>query len=134
MDPFSLTVGSLSILGAVTACLKLAKKHVGPSAMSSAEAGNLMKTLYEFHGAMNNFKTHLDMYDDDDVRMASLEYLKPVVERAYESSKIIKEYLGSGRAAKTFRGSKFDRKLKDSLKALDEAGKLFNMAILSDQQ
>jgi hypothetical protein len=134
MDPFSLTVGCVNILQVVTSCLKLAKNHVGPSAMSSVEAGNLMKTLYEFHGVMGSFQTHLEMYDDDDMRMGTLKYLMPVVERAYESAKVIEEYLGSGRGAKTFRGAKFDRKLKDSLKLLDEAGKLFKMAILADQQ
>jgi hypothetical protein len=134
MDPFSLTVGTIGILQAVTSCLKLAKKYGGPSALSSAEAENLMKTIYEFHGAVRNFQTHLELYEDDETRIASLDYLKPVVNRSLDSFHIVKDYLSSGLAAKTFRGSKFDRKLKASLKSIDDASKLFNMAVLADQQ
>jgi hypothetical protein len=134
MDPFSLNLGAITILQVVTSCLKLAKKHVGPSALSSVEVANLMKTVYEFHGAMRSFHTHLEIYEDDETRIASLEYFEPVLKQSLESAQIIKEYLGSGLVAKTFRGSKFDRKLKASLKSLDDASKLFSIAVLADQQ
>ena len=38
MEPFSLTVGVIGILTALKSCLKLVKKHVGPSTLSSGEA------------------------------------------------------------------------------------------------
>ncbi len=135
MDPFSLTLGIISLLEALKSSLKLARKHgVGPSALSSVEAENLKKTLLELHGATNNFKTCLDISDDEEWNMASLEYLKPVVERSFESLQIVRDYLGSRRTVKAFRGANFDKKLKVSLKSLDDASKLFAMAVSVDQQ
>ena len=134
MDPFSISVGVFGILQTVTLCLKLVKKHVGPSSMSSADAENLKKSLYEFHGTMKSFQMHLKLHADDDERIASLEYLKPAVTRSLDSLHIVKQYIDSGRTEKLFRGVKFDKKLKLSLKSLNDACKLFSMAILADQQ
>lgn len=134
MDPFSLAVGVIGILEGVKSCLKSVKKHLGPSALSSADTDNLIKSLYEFHGAMKSFQAHLELYEDDDERQTSLEYLKPVVARSLKSLQIVKQYLGSGRTEKAFRGVKFDRELKLSLKSLDDASKLFSIAVLADQQ
>lgn len=134
MDPFSISVGILGIISSVTSCLKLAKQHIGPSAMSSTEAESLKKSLYEFLGVMHSFKAHLELHDDDDERLASLEYLTPAVNRSLEALKIVKEYINSGRTDKLFRGVKFDKRLKASLKSLDDARQLFSLAVLADQQ
>ncbi len=122
------------MLGAVTSCLKLFKKHVGPSSMSAPEAESLKKSLYDFHGVMKSFQTYLDLEADEDDRMIALDHLKPAVNRAQESLQIIKAFLESGRTERLFRGVKFDKKLKLSQRYLDEAKQLFNMAITADEQ
>lgn len=134
MDPFSLTVGVLGIVTAAQACLKTIKKRIGPSDMSSTEMDDMMKTLYEIHGVMGSFKTHLDLHDDDEDRLRSLQHLLPVMNRSSEALQIVKDYINSGRMEKVFRGVKFDKKLKASLKRLDDASKIFSMAVVLNQQ
>ncbi|KAK1965453.1 hypothetical protein LY78DRAFT_95383 [Colletotrichum sublineola] len=134
MDPFSLTAGAIGIITAVASCLKAIKKNIGPSAMSAPETEDMMKTLYEIHGVVGSFKAHLDLHDDDDDRMESLRYLMPVINRSSEALQAVKDYVSSGRAEKAFRGTKFDKTLRVSLKRLDDASKVFSMAILSNQQ
>lgn len=134
MDPLSITAGVIGTLQAVASCLKLIKKHVGPSSMSSEETENLRKSLYNFHAAMSTLQIHLNVHEDDEEQMASLEHLNVAIRHAFESLKIVREYLGGKRTERVFRGVKFDKKLKQSLKALDDASKLFNMAIMADQQ
>ncbi|KAI8277771.1 hypothetical protein K4K59_009416 [Colletotrichum sp. SAR11_240] len=94
----------------------------------------MMKTLWEVNGVMGSFRTHQELHDDDDDRMASLEYLKPVVSRSHEAIQIIKGYINSGRRERFLQGVKFDKKLKLALKSLDDASKLFSMALVSNQQ
>ncbi|KAF0319210.1 hypothetical protein GQ607_013603 [Colletotrichum asianum] len=134
MDPFSLTVGVLGILSAVTSCLKTVGNHIGPSAMSSEELRSTTKALYDFHGAMKNLETHLELHRDDTNRTKSLQHLKPIVARSYESLQVIEEYMAGSRSRKAFGGVKFDKKLKLSLKSLDDYGKIFNVAILSSHE
>jgi len=134
MDPFSITVGVFGLLQTVTSCLKFVKKRVGPSALSASEAEELKRSLYNFHGVMGSFQMHLQLHDDDDDRISSLEYLKPALDRSAESLQIINRYLAGGRTDKLFGGAKFDKQIKSSLKSLDDASKIFNMAVLSDQQ
>lgn len=134
MDPFSIFTGVVGILQGVNTCLKSIKKHIGPSAMSASETEELKRSLYELHGAMRSFQMHLELYDDDEERISALEYLRPAVNGSKESLKIVKQYINSGRTEKFFGGVKFDKQLKASLKSLDDASKLFSMAILADQQ
>lgn len=134
MDPLSITAGVFGMLQAVSSCLKLLKKHVGPSSMSSEETENLRKSLYSFHAATSNLQIHLNIHDDDEEQMASLEHLKDAIRHAFESLQIVREYLGGKRSERVFRGVKFDKKLKQSMKALDDASKLFTMAIMAEQQ
>ncbi|EQB48610.1 hypothetical protein CGLO_12147 [Colletotrichum gloeosporioides Cg-14] len=101
--------------------------------MSGPDTEDMMRTLYEIHGVMGSFKAHLDLHDDDDDRMESLHYLMPVINRSSEALQTVKDYVSSGRTEKAFRGIKFDKKLKASLKRLDDASKVFRMAILSNQ-
>jgi hypothetical protein len=135
MEPLSTSVSIIAILEAVQSCLKILKKYVGPSSMSSDEAETLMKSLYDFYGATSKFQAHLHLQEDDESLSASLEYLGPVVKQSLEAVIMIKgHFRDRGAIAKAFRGAKFDRKLKASLSSLDSATKLFNMAVLSDQQ
>uniref|UniRef100_L2FH03 Zinc finger protein n=1 Tax=Colletotrichum fructicola (strain Nara gc5) TaxID=1213859 RepID=L2FH03_COLFN len=61
--------------------------------------------------------------------MNILEVLAPVVTETLNAVQIIKDYVGSGRTERAFRGVRFDRKLTKALKSLDEASKVFKMAV-----
>ncbi|KAK2766557.1 zinc finger protein [Colletotrichum kahawae] len=102
--------------------------------MSSEEMQSMMKTLWELNGVMGSFKTHQGIHDDDDDRMTSLEYLNPIVSRLYEAIRIIKNYVNSGRKERFLNGVKFDKSLRLTLKSIDDATKLFSIALISNQQ
>lgn len=119
----------------MTTGLKLVKKHLGPSNLSGSEADELRMSLYRFHGPLATFQTNLQMHDDDDDDSGlALEHLRPVIQRLAEALQIVNQYLAGGRTGKLLRGVKFDQRLKTALKCLDDASKLFTMAIMSDQQ
>jgi hypothetical protein len=134
MDPFSIAVGVLGVIQAVTSCLKLSKKFIGPSTVSKEELALITNTLYGFHGIMRSFQAHLEIWDDDDDRMKSLEYLKPAVTQCNAAVEVIKEYVKGSGVEKILRGVKFDKKLKVALASINSARSLFEMAIQSDQQ
>lgn len=93
----------------------------------------MMIDLYGFNGAVKSFQTYLEIYEDDETRLSSQEYLKPALARC-EEALIIKEFVEtSGFIVKHFIGLKFDRKLKPSLKALDGAKELFILTLHADQ-
>lgn len=95
----------------------------------------MVTALYEFNGAINNFQAHLELYEDDEARVSSLEYLKPALKRCEAALNMIKDFSEKrGFIGKYVTGSGFDRKLKISLKALDGAKELFKLALQSDQQ
>ncbi|KAK0743542.1 hypothetical protein B0T18DRAFT_448213 [Schizothecium vesticola] len=135
MDPFSISVGVVGLLDAVTKCLRLAKKHFGPSSHSTSDLEELKRTLYQLHGAVGTFYMHIKLYDDEEEDcVGSLEALLPVVDRSNEALKIIKQFLSSGRTSKLFGGAKFDKQIKTALKNLDEARRVFSEAVTADQQ
>jgi hypothetical protein len=113
MDPFSITVGAIGIIQAVTACLKLSRKFIGPSTLSNTELIALNISLHEFHGVIRTFHTHLEIYHDDDSHIKSLEYLKPVIAQCNEAIGIVKAFMqDTSVLQKALRGSKFDRRLR----------------------
>jgi len=84
---------------------------------------------------VKTFQTHLEIHENDEARLNSLEYLKPVLESCKEALNIIKDFVERNSfIGKHIIGPKFDRRLKKSLKALDEAKELFTMALHGDQQ
>lgn len=134
MDPFSLIAGTAGLLQGIAACVKLAKKHVGPSQLPVAEAESLSQTLSEFHMVMSNFRSYLELRDDDEVHMSSLGYLQPIIIRSQSAAKIIRDYLDSKPISKLLRGSKFDKELKPSLRLLEITRQHFNTILLADSQ
>jgi hypothetical protein len=91
--------------------------------------------LYEFNGVMKTFQTHLEIHEDDEARLSSLDHLKPALERCKEALDIVKKFMEhTSFIGKHLIGSKFDRKLKPTLKALDGAKELFMLALHGDQQ
>jgi hypothetical protein len=72
MDGLSLAASVIAVIQLAASCLKLSKKWVGPSKFSSTELTAMAMALYGFNGALNNFKTHLEIYDDDEARLSTL--------------------------------------------------------------
>lgn len=135
MDGLSAAASVVAVLQLIGACLKLSRKWMGPSEFNSSELTAMITALYEFNGAMKNLQTHLQIYEDNETRLRSLEYLNPALERCKEALGIIKEFMErSSNIGKHFMGPKFDRNLKASLKTLDGAKDLFMVALHADQQ
>jgi hypothetical protein len=135
MDVLSLAASVIAVIQLARSCLKLSRKWIGHSGFGSSDLTAMTTALYGFIGVMNAFQTHLGIHEDDKARLRSLEYLKPALGRCKAALDIIKDFMeGSGFIGKHLIGPKFDRKLKTSLKALDEAKELFMLALHADQQ
>ncbi|KAI3395885.1 hypothetical protein diail_670 [Diaporthe ilicicola] len=135
MDPFSLTVGTVGLIGAVNSCLKLAAKFVGPSKFGSAELAAIKGTLYEALGILTQFETYVKIHGDDDGHRQTLVHLKPVMERCGEALQSIETFIRDTSAhEKMWKGAKFDKAFKTALAAVDESSKLFKLAVMADQQ
>jgi hypothetical protein len=135
MDGLSLAASVITVIQLAGSCLKLSKKFLGPSEFGSSDLNSMTTALYGFNGAIKSFQTHLEIYEDDEARLGSLEYLKPALKRCEEALNVIKDFVEkSGFIGKHVIGPRFDRKLKASLKALDGAKELFMLALHSDQQ
>jgi hypothetical protein len=135
MDGLSLAASVVAVIQLAGSCLRLSRKWIGPSEFGSTDLIGITTALYGFNGAMKTFQTHLEIHEDDEALLGSLEYLKPALERCKEALDITKDFMeNSGFIGKHLIGPKFDRKLKTSLKALDGAKELFMLALHGDQQ
>jgi hypothetical protein len=134
MDGLSLAASVIAVIQLAGSCLKLSRKFLGPSEFGSSDLTTMTIALYGFNGAVKSFQTHLEVYEDDEARLSSLEYLKPALKQCEKVLNIIKDAVEkSDFIGKHLVGPKFDRKLKTSLKALDEAKELFMLALHADQ-
>jgi hypothetical protein len=135
MDGLSLAASVIVVIQLTGSCLKLSRKFLGPSEFSSFNLASMANALYGFNGAVKSFQTHLEIYEDDETRLSSLEHLKPVLKQCEEALHIIEDFVGkSGFIGKHVIGPRFDHKLKTSLKALDGAKELFMLALHADQR
>ena len=131
MDGFSLAASVVAVIQLAGSCLKFSRKFLGPSEFSSSE----LSSLYGFNGVVKSFQTHLEIYEDDEARLSSLEYLKPVLKQCEEALFIIEDCVGkSCFIGKHIIGPRFDNKVKASLKALDRAKEPFTLALHADQR
>ncbi len=114
MDGLSLAASVIAIIQVAGLCLKLSRKWMGPSEFGSDNLTVMTTTLYGFNGAMKTFQTHLEVHEDDEARLSSLEYLKPALGRCEEALNAIKDFVErSGFIGKHFTGPKLDHKLKN---------------------
>jgi hypothetical protein len=135
MDPLSITASVIAIIQLAGSCLKLSRQWLGPSEFGSPELTSTTTALYAFNGCMKTFQTHLEIHEDDEARLLSLNYLIPVIERCQDALRVIKDFMeGSGFIGKHLIAPKFDRKLKLSLKVLDGAKEVFMLAVQADQR
>jgi len=135
MDGLSLAASVIAVIQLAGSCLKLSRKFLGPSEFGSSDLNSMTTALYGFNGVVKSFQTHLEIYEDDEARLSSLEYLKPVLKQCGEALNIIEDFIGkSSFIGKHVIGPRFDYKLKTSLKALNEAKELFMLALHADQR
>jgi hypothetical protein len=135
MDGLSLAASVITVIQLAGSCLKLSRKFLGPSEFGSSDLAPITIALYGFNGAVKSFQTHLEIYEDNEARLSSLEYLKPALKRCEEALYIIKDFVGkSSFIGRHVIGLRFDNKLRTSLKALDGAQELFVLALHADQQ
>jgi len=135
MDGLSLAASVIAVIQLAGSCLKLSRKFLGPSEFGSSDLNSMTTALYGFNGAVKSFQTHLEIYEDDEARLSSLEYLKPILKQCKEALHIIEDTVGKGSfMGKYIIGPRSDYKLKTSLKASDGAKELFMLALQADQQ
>ncbi|KAK0639751.1 ankyrin repeat-containing domain protein [Cercophora newfieldiana] len=133
MAEIGLAASIITVVQLTGQCLKLIRKRIGPSNFSSSDLSRISAGLYEFNGAVKNFQTHLEIYEDDEARLQSLQDIGSALHRCEAALRVIKEYAEhSGFLDKHLAGPKFDRKLKTSLKALDGAKELLTLALQRD--
>jgi len=96
-DPLSLAAGVIAIIQLTGTCLKLSRKWIGPSEYSSTDLATVTTNLYAFTGAMTAFRTHLEIHEDDEARLSSLEHLSPVLQRSTEALDVVRSFFGEGR-------------------------------------
>jgi len=73
MDGLSLAASVIAVIQLAGSCLKVSRKWIGPSEFSSSDLATMTTVLYEFNGAMKTFQTHLEIHEDDEARLSSLE-------------------------------------------------------------
>jgi hypothetical protein len=135
MDGLSLAAGIIAVIQLAGSCLKLSRKVLGPSEFGSSDLNSMTTALYGFNGAVKSFQTHLEIYEDDEARLSSLQYLKPVLKQCEEALHIMEDFVGkSSFIGKHVIGPRFDYKLKASLKALEGAKELFMLVLHADQR
>ena len=134
MEPFSLVASSVAMIHFTGVCSKLSSKLVGPSSYKTERLQSLNRTLYGFNGTMRNLQTHLEIHEEDQTRLNTLEHLKEPLQRCEESLELLSERLQSdGFIAQHVLGTRFDKKFDLCLRVLDDAKGLLEMALQCDQ-
>ena len=134
MAEIGLAASIIAVAQLTGQCLKTIRKRIGPSESSSSELSGISKSLYEFNGALKNFQTHLEIYEDDAARLQSLEDMGSALHRCEAALRVVKEFTEKTNfLGKYLMGPKFDNKLKASLKTLDGAKELLILALHRDQ-
>lgn len=129
-----LAASVITLIQLVESCLKLSRKWIGPSRFSSSQLKDITTALYKFNGAIKTFQTHLEINEEDEARLSSLDRLKPALEKSKEALDKIRDFMEqAGIFKKYVIGPAFDRKLEPLLQALDDAKKLFMLALHADQ-
>jgi hypothetical protein len=116
-------------------CLKVGKKFLGPSKHNSTNLNAISQSLYCFNGTLRNLQTHCEINGDDQDRLGTLNHLADPLKRSEDALKIISKRLENvNMLGQYVVGKPFDRELQKSLRALEEARKLFELALHSDNR
>ena len=117
--------------------LKLAHKHMGlgPSRFDKTELQTISRALYTFNGMLQTLQTHLRINEEDEARLQTLNHLTEPLNRCKEALELLSDRLENATfIGRHIIGEHFDRKLKKALSVIEDALKLIELALLSDQQ
>ena len=139
MEALTITASIIAIVQLTGACLKISKKltekRIGPSSYNSARLSAINTTLYGFNGTIKNLQTHLEICEEDQARLETLDHLEEPLTRCVDALKVLSLRMESDSFFKQYIiGSRFDKKLDDCLRVLKDATKLLELALLCDQR
>ena len=135
MEAVGLAASVIAIVNLTAACLKLSSKLVGPSSYKPERLQSLHATLYGFNGIIRNLQTHLEIYEDDQARLDTLDQLQGPLTRCSEALHLLSSRLKSdGFFAQYIVGSRFDKKFDLCLRVLHDAKELLELSLQSDQR
>src|SRR2546423_9846785 len=133
MEGLGVAASVIAVVQLTLLTLKLAHKHmgVGLSRFDNAELQSISRALYAFNGMIQTLQTHLLINEEDEARLQTLNHLTEPLSRSKEALELLSSRLEN---PKHIVGERFDRKLKKALSVIDDARKLIELALLSDQQ
>lgn len=135
MDGLTVAASIMAVIQLTNTCLKYGTKHFGPSAHNSADLQSISQHLYSLHGILKNLETHLELHEEDAIRLNALGHLQEPLERCAEALKVVEERLKTiNSIGKYVVGKHFDGKLRKALRMIEESQKLFTFALHSDHQ
>ena len=136
MDGLSVAANVIAVVQLTELTLKLAHKHVGlgPSRFEDAELRSISRTLYAFNGALQTLQTRLRINEEDETRLQALNHLTEPLNQCKEALELVSGQLKNPSfIGKHIVGERFDRMLKKALSVIEDAQKLIELALLSDQ-
>ena len=139
MEALAITASIIAIVQLTGVCLKISKKlsekRIGPSSYNSARLSAINTTLFEFNGTIKNLQTHLEINEEDQARLETLDHLNEPLMRCGEALEVLRLRMQSDSFLERYiRGSRFDKKLDDCLRVLKDAMKPLILALSCDQR
>jgi hypothetical protein len=137
MEGLGVVASVIAVVQLTEITLKLVHKHVGlgPSRVNNTELQSISRALYAFNGMLQSLQTHLRINEEDEARLQTLNHLTEPLNRCNTALKLLSDRLKNLTfIGKNIIGERFDRKLKKALSVLEDARKLIELALLSDQQ
>lgn len=137
MDGLSVAASVIAVVQLTEFTLKIAHKHVGlgPSRFDKTELQSISRALYAFNGMLQTLQTHLRISEEDETRLQTLNHLTEPLSQCKEALRLVSGQLENPTfSGRHIIGERFDRKLKKALLVIDDARKLIELALLSDQQ
>ncbi|KAI9776989.1 MAG: hypothetical protein M1839_009133 [Geoglossum umbratile] len=136
MEGLGIAASVVAIVQLTELALKLAHKHIGlgPSRFDNAGLQSISRTLYAFNGVLRNLQTNLRINEADEARLQTLNHLSEPLNQCGEALRLLSDRLENQTfARKHIIGERFDRKLVKALSVIEDARKLVELALLSDQ-
>jgi hypothetical protein len=137
MEGLGVAASVIALVQLTELTLRLANKYIGlgPSQFGNAELQSIFQALYAFNGMLQNLQTHLRINEEDETRLQTLSHLTDPLDRCKEALTLLSSRLENLTfIGKHIIGEHFDRKLKKALLIIEDARKLIELALLSDQQ
>lgn len=91
--------------------------------------------MYSFHGAIKNLQTHLEINEEDQTRLDTLNHLDRPLANCKEALDLLKTRLETTTfLGQYIVGTVFDKRLKSVLETLKTSKSVFELTLHADQQ